>query len=344
MPAMTIGLMFLLVFSTSQALRDVFFSNALQSLSVAIVATIAFGLTVLVFGAIALWRRSGMVQLLRRPRDMLLLNIATGVPWISYLIALRYLEPALVNTVFAGIGPLAVLAVQRKSQLMTSEWIAQAGIGLALLWLVVVAITGVGGVASQGWQADAALIGVLVGGVLMAWGHMLARRLNDEGIAPEAVFSARFLGAFGVGVGLLVNPGSPNFRRRTKSVDALADWIGGDGVYRVAEFLLADGCCPNVCPDGQHYSGARSGTGVCSAVCGCAHSLCAGNVGWDRSVLGIRGGCQHPQGAGNDSRTGGSGEVETPSPFLPCAKPVRQTLVIQKDPSDARFHHPTPAQ
>ena len=168
MPTATIGLTFLLVFSASQALRDVFFSNALQSVSVALVAAIAFGLTVLVFAGIALWRQSGLVRLLHRPKDLLFLNIATGVPWISYLIALRYLEPALVNTACAGIGPLAVLAVQRGPRLATAEPVVQVGIGLALLWLVVVAIAGVGGVVSHGWPADAALIGVLIGGVLMA--------------------------------------------------------------------------------------------------------------------------------------------------------------------------------
>lgn len=237
MLATTLGLVFLLTFSMSQTLRDVFFGNALQSVSVALVATIAFGLTVLVFGCIAFWRRSGLLRLLRRPRDVLLLNIATGVPWINYLIALSYLEPALVNTVFAGIGPLAVLVVQSGNRLSMAEWAAQAGIGLALFWLVLVSVTGIGGVVSHGWEADAALAGVLIGSVFMAWGHMLARRLNDDGIAPEAVFSVRFVGAIGVGLVLMLMADGQNAGGGER---ALAFW-------QIALAAMAFIVLPNFC-------------------------------------------------------------------------------------------------
>ena len=94
MSSASFGIALLLVFSFSQAARDVFFASALQVVPVALVAAIAFGLTVVLFGVLAQVRGQKLGRLLSRPREVLLLNVSNAVPWISYLIALQHLEPA----------------------------------------------------------------------------------------------------------------------------------------------------------------------------------------------------------------------------------------------------------
>ena len=50
---------------------------------------------------------------------VLAMNVATALAWNCYFFALRHLEPALVNTIHSGLGPLTVLAL------------AMAGVGMA---------------------------------------------------------------------------------------------------------------------------------------------------------------------------------------------------------------------
>ncbi len=103
MSSASFGIALLLVFSFSQAARDVFFASALQVVPVALVAAIAFGLTVVLFGALAQVRGQKLGRLLSRPREVLLLNVSTAMPWISYLIALQHLEPAVAwSQTFGG--------------------------------------------------------------------------------------------------------------------------------------------------------------------------------------------------------------------------------------------------
>ena len=112
MPSALFGLGCLLVFAVVRAVQDTFFGNVFQSISFFIVASLAFGLSTAVFGAWAWHHNSKEVRaLINQTRLFIALNATTAVAWIMYFFALKNIEPAIVNTLYTGIGPIAVLVL-----------------------------------------------------------------------------------------------------------------------------------------------------------------------------------------------------------------------------------------
>lgn len=112
------GFLAAFAFTCLAALRDVYFGALFQSTSPLGVAVVAFGLCCGVFLPIALVRRPASVRtLLRHRRELLWVNVTTGLAWISFFYALRTIEPLLVQILFAGVGPLSVVWIDRVAGL-----------------------------------------------------------------------------------------------------------------------------------------------------------------------------------------------------------------------------------
>ncbi len=130
--------------------------------------------------------------------DFLWLNLTTAFAWLAYFFALRHLEPAIVNMIYVGVGPLTVLfwpgGNDRIGRLAVLEKAAYGGVTLSLIGVMAVTLVGgssLGGGVSP--SAIAALVLVALGGVSIAVSHMIARRFNDAGLGSEMVFGSRFL-------------------------------------------------------------------------------------------------------------------------------------------------------
>src|ERR1700728_2497558 len=122
-PSTVRGLALLLPYPVLSAVVDVYAGRGEQALDPAVVAAVAFTLTVTLFavmGVAALGATvratyspggrggptPGPVRTLRaHPADVLAINISTALTWISLLYALKFLEPAVVNAVSLAIGP-----------------------------------------------------------------------------------------------------------------------------------------------------------------------------------------------------------------------------------------------
>lgn len=106
------GLGCLLFFAVAQAVRDAFFGNVFQSVSFFVVAILAFGASTVVFGTWAWHRGPEEVRaLIGNTKLFLALNATTAAAWMAYFFALKRIEPAIVSTLYTGIGPIAVLAL-----------------------------------------------------------------------------------------------------------------------------------------------------------------------------------------------------------------------------------------
>ena len=93
-------------------LRDVYFGHAFQSVDFFAVILIAFSLSTVIFGAITAIRTPGQFRRLRRHLSTVLaINVTTALAWTCYFYSLTHLEPAIVNTVHSGMGPLTVIAL-----------------------------------------------------------------------------------------------------------------------------------------------------------------------------------------------------------------------------------------
>lgn len=197
------GFLASLAFTCLAAVRDVYFGGLFQSTSPLGVAVVAFSLCSLIFLPIALARDPGSLRLLlSRRRELLGVNVTTGLAWISFFYALRTIEPLLVQILFAGVGPLSVVWIDRLARLTRPAPLSAAerpiylGLLASLVVAAAIALGGLSGAKAQPLWTTA--LGVLLAtgaGISISVSTVLSRRLNDGGVEPAALMSLRFVGA-----------------------------------------------------------------------------------------------------------------------------------------------------
>lgn len=183
-----LGIVSLLGFVGTQAVRDVYLGQLFGDLGLFEVAALAFGSAALVFGAFLLIARPAQLGLLARGwRTVLLLNATTAAAWLSYFEALRITQPAAVNLAFCGIAPMAVTVLARFGlRSMGEHRIGRAEHGLHLGLL--------GTVAALLFVADPVGIALAAfAGVAITAETILAKRMNEGGVSPLAIVGSRFL-------------------------------------------------------------------------------------------------------------------------------------------------------
>jgi drug/metabolite transporter (DMT)-like permease len=197
------GFLLALAFTVLASVRDVYFGGLFQRIDPVLVALTAFGLCWLAFLPFALVRDRGALAAVARDAPALVgINVTTALAWLSFFCALGTIEPALVQILFYGVGPLSVRWLDGlvPGAARATVGRAERGLYLGLLTALVVAATVVlGGLSGLGRQtAAAAARGVVLavgGGVCIAVSTLLCRRLNDAGIRPATLLSLRFPGA-----------------------------------------------------------------------------------------------------------------------------------------------------
>lgn len=198
------GFLLSLAFAALAAGRDVYFGRLFQQVDPLLVALTAFALCSLVFVPIALLRDpGGLVALARRPSQLFWVNATTALAWLSFFFALRTIEPAIVQILFYGIGPLSVrwvdglVAGSIRATLSPSERGLHRGLLMSLVVAAAVVLGGLSGLGRQPAGIAAAGIGLAVGGgVSISISTLLSRALNDTGLRPATVLALRFPGAF----------------------------------------------------------------------------------------------------------------------------------------------------
>jgi len=231
MPAALFGLACLLLFAVAQAVRDAFFGNVFQSVSFLVVAILAFGGSTVVFGAWAWYRRPEEVRaLVGNTRLLLALNATTAAAWMGYFFALKNIEPAIVNTLYTGIGPMAVLVLSTFRVSMAKgadtgwlELIGYFGVLAALIAIAAVAVLGQSGLAGQPLTIRiAAVVAATTGGVIITISHMIARRFADLGIGSAALMGLRFPLTLGIAAVAELALGQPHTRPDFEALPLLA--------------------------------------------------------------------------------------------------------------------------
>lgn len=201
MSSKAIGIACLLGFAIAQGVRDAFFGNAFQSVSMFIVAALAFGTSSACFGAAALARGTqDLSRLVASRAAFATLNVTTCAGWLSFFYALRHLEPAVAATLYNGVGPLTILALQAFSLVPArkrpspGETICYVGVGASLTAMgAIVLMDGSGLALTNRLLGASALAASIAGGAMIAISHMIARRYNDAGVGSDALMGTRFL-------------------------------------------------------------------------------------------------------------------------------------------------------
>ena len=199
----TTGFLLSVVFVGLAAGRDVYFGALFQRVHPLAVALTAFTLCPLVFLPIAFVRdRAGLARLRRHAGTLVWINATSAIAWLSFFHALRIAEPALVQVVFFGIGPLSVTWIDRFVPGMAlaarspAERRLHLGLLGALLFAAAVMLGGASGLGPQPLgRVLAGLALTIGGGVCISISTLLSRRVNDAGVGPATVIALRFPGA-----------------------------------------------------------------------------------------------------------------------------------------------------
>ncbi|MGI9479892.1 MAG: hypothetical protein ACR2PI_24545 [Hyphomicrobiaceae bacterium] len=200
MSSSVFGIVCLLLFALSQGVRDALFGNIFQSVSFLFIATLAFGLSCVVFFLFALLRRpKDLVMLARAPGALVMLNVTTAIAWLGFLYGLRDLEPAVVATFYNGVGPLVALVAglygwsDGQRHVSLPEMACYAGLAATLVALAALVLTGYSGMALDSTTRQAvALAAVAGGGAMITVSYIVTLWFADEGVGSDAVMSARF--------------------------------------------------------------------------------------------------------------------------------------------------------
>jgi hypothetical protein len=214
------------VFVALAALRDVYFGALFQRVPPLAVALTAFTLCTLLFLPIALVRdRAGLARLRGHARTLAWINATSAVAWLSFFHALQIGEPALVQVIFFGIGPLSVTWIDgfvvgtAPAARSLAERRLHAGLLAALLFAAVVMLAGCSGLGPQPiGHAVAGLALTIGGGICISVSALLSRTVNDAGVGPATLIALRFPGAVLLAAVLAVASGTPVVAGVTPSV------------------------------------------------------------------------------------------------------------------------------
>jgi len=197
-----LGPALVLIFTLSQAFRDVYFGDVFQRYDFFVIILIAFSLSTVIFTAVTLIRAPGDFGKLRGQVGIIAAaNITTALAWTCFFFALTYLDPAIVNTIHSAMGPLTVvllgacgIALAKPKAIGRIEYAGYAGIALsvAALWWVV--IGGYSGLPATNLGFSVAGLALLsVSGASITVSLLYCKRLQDSGIGADAVTAARYI-------------------------------------------------------------------------------------------------------------------------------------------------------
>jgi drug/metabolite transporter (DMT)-like permease len=199
----TTGFLLSVVFVGLAAGRDVYFGGLFQRVDPLTVALTAFTLCTLVFLPVALATdRAGLARLRHHAGTLAWINATSAIAWLSFFHALRMGEPALVQVIFFGIGPLSVTWIDRlvpgaaPAVRTPGERRLHVGLLAALLFATAVMLGGWSGLGAQPLGRVVAGLALTVGGgIAISVSTLLSRKVNDGGVRPATLIALRFPGA-----------------------------------------------------------------------------------------------------------------------------------------------------
>jgi drug/metabolite transporter (DMT)-like permease len=231
------GPLLVLVFTLSQAFRDVYFGSVFQRFDFFAVIVLAFALSTVIFGVVALIRAPGDFRKLRgQGFTVLMVNVTTAMAWSSYFFALTYLDPSIVNTIHSAMGPLVVVvlgafgvALAQQTATGTAERFGYTGIALSVVALWFVVLGGHAGFAQSNLATSIAGLALLtVSGTSITISLLYCKRLQDNGVGADALTAVRYVALMAFAVVMLLARDKPTG----------IDTAGEVGILSVASLLL----------------------------------------------------------------------------------------------------------
>lgn len=197
-----LGPLLVLIFTLSQAFRDVYFGDVFQRYSYFVIILLAFSLSTAIFVCTTLVRAPRDFRKLRGHVGIVIAaNITTALAWSCFFFALTYLDPAIVNTIHSAMGPLTVVALgaggvalAKPKPISRIEAAGYIGIAASVVALWRVVIGGYSGLPVANLNVSVMGLALLsVSGASITVSLLYCKRLQDNGIGADAVTATRYI-------------------------------------------------------------------------------------------------------------------------------------------------------
>lgn len=195
-----VGVIWGVAFVVLESIQFVFFGNVFQRVSSALFGCLVFGITTI---AIVGWavqaRPAELGRTFAHPRQLLAINLVTTASWISFLIAVQLIEPAVAYTIGAGAMPITAWLAHRAgvpegdAMRNRTEALGNLLILAAIVYLATITIAGQSGFVRGGTLS--AVLGVALAfgeGALFTWQLIVSQRIDRTGVGPAVAFGLRF--------------------------------------------------------------------------------------------------------------------------------------------------------
>lgn len=195
-----LGPLYIFLFILLSAFRDVFYPIAFRDIGFFLLIALSFSLATVTFLPILLFRRKNELALLYYHWPIVIaLNLSTALAWFCYFFALKWLEPAIANTIWSGLGPLLILLFAQmgfgeKEKLRWLDYGAQLLIALSLFYLTWVVMTDRTGLSTISWQDKIkGLLAITTSAISIIISVIFSKKLNQLKVSAISIVGIRFL-------------------------------------------------------------------------------------------------------------------------------------------------------
>ena len=142
---------------------------------------------------------NSLEQIVRNRSNLLLLNFITALNWISFFVALKYIEPAIVGAISFSIGPAATTAFgpifrPSGSRPPSSIWVCSIGVLLSSLFLAYCSISGHSAFKTTDTvMASFGVLLALISGIGMTLNTFVSKALSESDLTTQSITAFRFI-------------------------------------------------------------------------------------------------------------------------------------------------------
>jgi drug/metabolite transporter (DMT)-like permease len=192
------GIGFVLIYNIFSSIKEVVSGNIVQTISPFLLVFLTFGLAAVFFQIIALMKyRDQYRQPLNDSPTLIRINVSTVGAWLGFFYGVKYLEPAIVSTLIAGIGPAVATIYQSFSRLNRIknpvESYTAIGILICSLLLVWFSLTGRTSIESMNYiNIIKGVTLTFVSSICVVITTFYTKKLSSKGCPPITIMAHRF--------------------------------------------------------------------------------------------------------------------------------------------------------
>ncbi|MEH7036427.1 DMT family transporter [Priestia megaterium] len=196
--AALLGISFVLIYNIFSSIKEVVSGHVVQTISPFLLVVLTFGFAAIVFQIIALTKyKSEYRKPFQNLPTLLKVNFSTVGAWIGFFYGVKYLEPAIVSTLIAGIGPAIATIYQRlfSSNKIKNNVESYASIGILFCSILLVwfSLTGMTSVESMNYiDITKGVALTVISSICVVVTTFYTKEFSSIGCSPITIMAHRF--------------------------------------------------------------------------------------------------------------------------------------------------------